>query len=82
MESALETQFNYRNSEENHEQALHITESFCYFTVSDPDIVSTSKVCGTNTAADSNFYWEVQHSWKAEAPSPRRLTMDVNLCNV
>lgn len=41
------------------------TESFCYFTVIYPDIISTSKACGINIAADSNFCWEVQHSWKA-----------------
>lgn len=76
MESALEPQL--KNSEEVHEQAVQITDSFCYFPLSNADTVSTATVSGTDTAADFSFCWEVQHSWNTEVPSPCRLTVGVN----
>jgi len=49
MESALKPQLNLKkinpNSEEKNEQTVQVTDSFCYFSTSNPDVVSTAKVC-------------------------------------
>lgn len=67
-QSALELQLYLKISEEKHEQAVQETNSCC-FLLSDPDIVSTANMSGTDVAADFNFCWEVQHSWEVEVPS-------------